>query len=209
MKVFISGTDTDVGKTLISSWMALHTGFAYFKPIQTGTKEGSDSREVQKWTKVKIYPETYSYLEPVSPHLAARLENDRIDIDKIRLPQESQLIIEGAGGVLVPLNEKHLMIDLIKKLKAPVLLVVRTGLGTINHTLLSLQALRSRAIRVLGVIMNGEPNAENKKAIEFYGSTDVLAEFPKLHMVTQGALEKTAFPKKLKELLTGKFYDSF
>ena len=99
MKIFITGTDTNVGKTLISSWIALHTGFSYFKPIQTGTRDGSDSLEVQKLSDTKIYPESYAYKEPLSPHLAANLENDMIDIEKIVLPPSRNLIIEVAGGV--------------------------------------------------------------------------------------------------------------
>jgi dethiobiotin synthetase len=201
MKVFITGTDTNVGKTLISSWIALHTGFSYFKPIQTGTRDGSDSFEVQKLSDTKIYPESYAYKEPLSPHLAAKLENDMIDIEKIVLPQSRNLIIEGAGGVLVPINDTHLMIDLIKKLGAPVILVARTTLGTINHTLLSLEVLRSRNIPVLGVIMNGEQNPQNSDSIELYGRTSVLAEFPKLESVSMNTLQGITLPQKLKQIL--------
>ena len=201
MKIFITGTDTHVGKTLISSWIALHTGFSYFKPIQTGTRDGSDSLEVHKQSDTKIYPESYAYKEPLSPHLAAKLENDMIDIEKIVLPPSPNLIIEGAGGVLVPINDTYLMVDLIKKLGAPVILVARTTLGTINHTLLSLEALRSRNIAVLGVIMNGEKNPQNSHSIELYGRTPVLAEFPKLDSVSMNTLKSVALPKKLKQIL--------
>ena len=176
MKIFITGTDTNVGKTLISSWLALHTGFSYFKPIQTGLKEGRDSSEVQRLANAKIYPESYAYNAPLSPHLAAKIEAEKIDLEKIILPQENNLIIEGAGGVLVPINDKYLMIDLIKKLGAPVIVVARTSLGTINHTLLSLEALRSRNIPIVGVIMNGEQNSQNSNAIELYGQTSILAQ---------------------------------
>lgn len=201
MKIFITGTDTNVGKTLISSWIALHTGFPYFKPIQTGTRDGSDSFEVQKLSDTKIYPESYAYKEPLSPHLAAKLENDMIDIEKIVLPPSRNLIVEGAGGALVPINDTYLMIDLIKKLDVQVIVVARTTLGTINHTLLSLEALRSRNIPVLGVIMNGEKNLQNSKAIEFYGRTSVLAEFPKLGSVDTNTLKSLALPQKLKQIL--------
>lgn len=201
MKIFITGTDTNVGKTLISSWIALHTGFAYFKPIQTGTIEGSDSLEVQKQSNAKIYPEVYSYRDPLSPHLAAMIENNVIDMDKIVLPRVSHLIIEGAGGVLVPINGRYVMVDLIKKLDVPVVVVARTTLGTINHTLLSLEALRSRNIPVLGVIMNGEKNLQNSNAIEFYGRTSVLADFPKLDNVSMSTLQRVALSQKLKHIL--------
>lgn len=201
MKIFITGTDTNVGKTLISSWIALHTGFSYFKPIQTGTRDGSDSFEVQKLSDTKIYLESYAYKEPLSPHLAAKLENDMIDIEKIVLPPSRNLIVEGAGGVLVPINDTYLMVDLIKKLGSPVILVARTNLGTINHTLLSLEALRSRNIEVIGVIMNGEQNPHNSDSIELYGRTSVLAEFPKLESVSMHTLKSVALPQKLKQIL--------
>ncbi len=201
MKVFITGTDTNVGKTLISSWIALHTEFSYFKPIQTGTSDGLDSFEVQKLSDTKIYPESYAYKDPLSPHLAAKLENDMIDIEKIFLPPSRNLIIEGAGGVLVPINDTYLMVDLIKKLDVPVILVARTNLGTINHTLLSLEALRSRNIEVIGVIMNGEQNPKNSHSIELYGRTSVLAEFPKLESVSMNTLKSVALPQKLKHIL--------
>ncbi|MCE2991603.1 MAG: dethiobiotin synthase [Alphaproteobacteria bacterium] len=201
MKIFITGTDTNVGKTLISSWIALHTGFSYFKPIQTGTRDGSDSFEVQKLSDTKIYPESYAYKEPLSPHLAANLENDMIDIEKIVLPPSRNLIIEGAGGVLVPINDTYLMVDLIEKLGAPVILVARTTLGTINHTLLSLEALRSRNILVLGVIMNGEKRLQNSKAIEAYGRTSVLADFPKIESVSMNTLKGIAPTERLKQIL--------
>ncbi len=204
MKIFISGTDTNVGKTLISSWITLHTGFAYFKPIQTGTKEGRDSNEVRNLSHTKIYPEFYSYPEPLSPHLAAELQNDSINIEKIFLPQEKHLVVEGAGGVLVPINKKHLMIDLIKKLGIPVIVVSRTGLGSINHTLLTLEVFKLHDVEVLGVIMNGEPNSENNKAIEFYGHTPILAEFPKLEEVSCNTLKKVALSEKLTQILKDK-----
>jgi dethiobiotin synthetase len=201
MKIFITGTDTNVGKTLISSWIALHTGFSYFKPIQTGTRDGSDSFEVQKLSNVKIYPEIYTYKEPLSPHLAARIENETINLEKIILPEVSNLIIEGAGGVFVPINDKYFMLDLIKKVEAPVIIVARTSLGTINHTLLTLEALRLRNIRVLGVIMNGQQNMDNVNAIELYGNTTILARFPKIDTVNMNTLKKVALSQKLKQIL--------
>lgn len=201
MKIFITGTDTHVGKTLISSWITLHTGFSYFKPIQTGLNEGTDSYEVQRLSDTKIHPEIYAYQAPLSPHLAAKIENERIDIEKIVLPQEKNLIIEGAGGVLVPINNTYLMIDLIKKLGAPVILVSRTTLGTINHTLLTLEALKLRDIPVLGVVMNGEKNLQNSHAIASYGQTSILAEFPKLEIVNQNALKNILLSQRLKQIL--------
>jgi dethiobiotin synthetase len=197
MQFFITGTDTNIGKTLIASWIALHTGFPYFKPIQTGLSEGSDACVMKELAGVKIYPEIYAYQAPVSPHLAAKMANDRIDLQKIILPEEENLIIEGAGGVLVPINEQFLMIDLIKKLGAPVILVTRTSLGTINHTLLSLEALRARNIPIAGVVMNGEENVHNSQAIEYYGQIPILAQFPKLASINGDALRYIPLPDEL------------
>jgi dethiobiotin synthetase len=119
------------------------------------------------------------------------------------LPPSPHLIIEGAGGVLVPINDTHLMVDLIKTLGVPVILVARTALGTINHTLLSLEALRSRNINVLGVIMNGEQNLQNSHSIERYGRTSVLADFPKLDRISMHTLQGIAMPQRLNHILEG------
>lgn len=203
MKVFITGTDTDVGKTLICSWLCLHTGYDYFKPIQTGNKLGTDSQEVSKLTSAQIHQEIYNYKEPVSPHLAASFENDEITIDNIKLPSNQGIIIEGAGGILVPINKTVLMVDLIKKLNTPVILVARSSLGTINHTLLTIEALRSRGMPLLGVIVNGVINTENNDAIEYYGNTPILAVMPKLLEVTKQSLLDIPLSSQLTSILKG------
>jgi len=200
MKIFITGTDTNIGKTLISSWLTMHSGYAYFKPIQTGTKESSDSKEVQNLTAATIIPEIYTYPEPVSPHLAAQLAGDYIDIAQIALPNTDKLIVEGAGGLLVPINAQVLMIDLIKKLELGVILVASTKLGTINHTLLSIEALRARNIPLLGVIMNGPANT-NSAAIAKFGNTCILADFPWLPTVTTESLRSIPLTDKLLNIL--------
>lgn len=186
--IFITGTDTNIGKTLVSSWLCLHTQYDYFKPIQTGVVEGRDSDVVSQLSGVTIHPEAYCFQAPVSPHWAAQLEGHRIDIEHIHLPQVSTLIVEGAGGVLVPVNEHTVMLDLILKWHLPVILVSSTRLGTINHTLLSLEALRHRGCSVLGVIMTGEHHASNHDAIERYGQVSVLGALPQLSSVSRQAL---------------------
>ncbi|GHM58205.1 MAG: hypothetical protein sL5_03930 [Candidatus Mesenet longicola] len=199
MQIFITGTDTNVGKTLISSWICLHTGYSYFKPIQTGADKDSDV--VSKLANSNIYEESYIYKSPLSPHLAASLENDSIDISRINLPKERNLIVEGAGGILVPINETTFMVDLIKKLNIPVILVARSTLGTINHTLLSLEALRARSVSILGVILNGPHNQDNIKAIEFYGKVEILASIPKLQEVSKESLMQLPLPDCLKIII--------
>lgn len=199
--IFITGTDTDIGKTLVCSWLCLHTRYAYFKPIQTGLLEGRDSDTVAKRSNTLIYPEAYTFSAPVSPHLAAQLENTQIDISTIQLPTSERLIVEGAGGVLVPIDDKTYMVDLMVQLDIPVILVASSRLGTINHTLLSLEALRVRKLSVLGVIMTGEHNQANKDAIEHSGQVRVLAEVPWLHTVNQTALKQIPLSRALQDLL--------
>lgn len=201
MQIFVTGTDTDVGKTTISSWLCLHTGYSYFKPIQTGSILGTDSHQISNLTNASVYKENFAYKRPLSPHLAASLENDSINIDRISLPKTHNLIIEGAGGVLVPINQTTLMVDLIKKLAIPTILVARSTLGTINHTLLSLEALRARNIPILGVILNGLLSQDNLEAIEFYGRVQVLASVPKLQQVDREHLMQTPLSNRLKAIL--------
>ncbi|MDQ7031697.1 MAG: dethiobiotin synthase [Desulfonauticus sp.] len=178
-KVFITGTDTGVGKTLVSAILVKALNAYYFKPIQTGSIEGTDSNYIQTLTKLPsnyFLPEVYTFKEPVSPHLAAKLEQKKIILDKITCPLHSPLVVEGAGGLLVPINKKFFMLDIIKKFSLPVILVARSTLGTINHTLMSLKILKDNNVSILGVILNGPINKDNKEAIEFYGKIKVLTE---------------------------------
>ncbi|GAJ46181.1 ATP-dependent dethiobiotin synthetase BioD [Holospora elegans E1] len=124
-----------------------------------------------------------------------------VSIKKIFLPRKNNLIVEGAGGILVSLNKKHLMADLIKHLDIPVILVSLTKLGCINHTLLSLEALRARNIPVLGVVMNGTKNIENSRAIEYYGRVPVLAEFPYSCQISTALLKNLELSEKLRKTL--------
>jgi dethiobiotin synthetase len=196
MQIFITGTDTDIGKTLISRWLCLHTNYNYFKPIQTGEL---DSQTIV--TEGTIFTESYAFKTPVSPHLASKIENTEIELNKIQLPNSNNLIVEGAGGVMTPINANCLMLDLIKFLDIPVILVASSRLGTINHTLLSLAALRSKDIKVLGVIMSGKLEPENAKAIAFYGQIEVLAQIPFLDEISTKSLSKIALTDSLTQIL--------
>jgi len=190
--IFVTGTDTNVGKTVLAATLCAALGRDYWKPIQTGTSEGSDREAVMRYADLsapQMLPEAYRFDPPVSPHLAARMAGVRIDLDSIqRPPSSSPLIIEGAGGVLVPINERELMIHLIERLSAPVVLAARTSLGTINHTLLSIQALRSAQIELLGVVLIGAENPENQGAIEYYGKVRVVGTIPQLTAINRKAL---------------------
>lgn len=193
MRVFVTGTDTDAGKTIVSAWLCLHSGADYWKPIQSGHPPDRDADTVARLSGARIHPERHLLRAPLSPHEAAALEGVRIELDDFRLPQTSSpLVIEGAGGVLVPLNETATMLDLMERLGAPVLIAAKSGLGTINHTCLTLAALRSRNLPVLGVVLSGPPHPANRQAIEHFGSVAVLAELPPLAPLTREALKRIA-----------------
>ena len=188
--LFVTGTDTGVGKTIVSAAL-MHRyrrsgPVGYWKPIQTGIEEDDDTavvRELGDCSEAEIFTEGIRLPRPLSPHLAARLAGETIAIEDLetmasRLSKDRAWMIEGAGGVLVPLNDSELMTDWMARLGLPVVVTARSGLGTINHTLLTLEALRARSLRVTGVVMVGKRNVENRRAIERYGDTVVLGEMP-------------------------------
>lgn len=197
---FITGTDTEVGKTIAAAWLCLKLQASYWKPIQTGAVEGTDLDTIAVLTQdsnIQIIPSIYTFQTPVSPHLAATLEGREIIFNKIALPTTAPLIIEGAGGVLVPLTHKYLMVDLIHYLNLPTIVVARAQLGTINHTLLTLEALRARQIPVRGVVLNGPENNDNLWAIETYGNVPVIGYLPPLAKVTQQSLAEIPLREKI------------
>lgn len=191
--LFVTGTDTNVGKTVLSALLCAALDGVYWKPIQTGSIEGTDRRTVIEWgglPEERTLPERYLFERPVSPHLAAQDNGVTIDLAEIQLPANpgGRLIIEGAGGVLVPLNSTQLMIDLIRHLNVPALIAARSSLGTINHTLLTVAALRARVLEVLGVVTLGHENRENERAIEHYGQVPVVGRVPHLEAIHRQAL---------------------
>lgn len=196
-RFFVTGTDTEIGKTVTSALLCAALDAIYWKPIQTGSREGTDRATVMRiagLSRERTIPEAYCFAPPVSPHLAARLAEKHIDLRRIimpRLPTCENLIVEGAGGVLVPINKKELMRDLMRRLRLPVLLVARSSLGTINHTLLSIAALRGAPLQFRGVVMVGAPNKENRKAIERYGDAQVVGIIPPLPKLNRATLIAT------------------
>jgi len=202
---FITGTDTGVGKTVVSALLCVGLNAVYWKPVQTGTHEGTDTETVMRLAQLprhRTLPETYRFKPPVSPHLAAQWAGARIGLRKIKMPATVQgsLIAEGAGGVLVPLNRTQLMTDLMQHLNLPVLLVARTSLGTINHTLLSLAALRAARLDIRAVVMVGKPNHDNKAAIERYGQIPVAGTVPmlkKINRATLSAIFRRTFDRRM------------
>ncbi|HRW58359.1 MAG TPA: dethiobiotin synthase [Chlamydiales bacterium] len=187
-QIFLTGTDTDVGKTFIAALLCQGLKAHYFKPIQSGNPH--DKTWIQSITNLPssfFHPETYLLKTPLSPHAAAEIDNIEIEMDQIHLPKigTNPLIVEGCGGVLVPLNKKKdLVIDLMKKFNLPTIIVTRSSLGTINHTLLTIEALKNRQIPIHGIIMNGPVNLSNKKAIETHGNIPVIAQIPHLNKIT-------------------------
>ena len=189
---FVTGTDTDVGKTVVSAWLVGRLGASYWKPVQAGNHPEIDSAIVQRLSGAplsRILPEAYLLPEPIAPHEAARRAGTAIEMSKLVPPAvEGPLVVEGAGGVLVPLNDKAHVIDLAAELHLPLLLVARSTLGTINHTLLSLEAIRRRGLSIAGVVVNGPETPHNRAAIERYGKVEIVAEIPWLDQLTTAAL---------------------
>ena len=198
--LFVTGTDTGVGKTVTCAALLCRfrqaASLRYWKPVQTGIEQDDDTAEVRRLAECRadeVFDEGIRLPRPVSPHLAARWAGQTIVLDDLTgrigaQPGPVRWIVEGAGGVLVPLNDTELMIDLMRALALPVLVVSRAELGTINHTLLTLEALRARSLSVAGVVMVGARNPENRAAIEHYGAVPVLGEMPVWEALDAGSL---------------------
>lgn len=166
---FVTGIGTDIGKTIASAIIVEALQADYWKPVQAGSENNSDSEIIRNLisnNKTKIHPETYFLKAALSPHAAAELENKKIDSAKINIPKtNNHLIIEGAGGLMVPLNDSFFVIDLIEQMNCEVILVTKNYLGSINHTLLSIELLKKRNISVAGIVINGEENKASEKII--------------------------------------------
>jgi dethiobiotin synthetase len=198
--LFVTGTDTGVGKTVAAAALFHRyrgrVPLRYWKPIETGVEQDNDTAEVGRLGACdphELLTRGVRLERPVSPHLAARLAGRTIDLDSLVAvvnaePDSSRWIVEGAGGVLVPVGDTTNMADLMTRLGLPVVVVARTALGTINHTLLTLEALKLRSIETAGVIMVGVPNADNREAIERYGRVQVLGEMPRIEPLTSEQL---------------------
>ncbi|MBW4515245.1 MAG: dethiobiotin synthase [Timaviella obliquedivisa GSE-PSE-MK23-08B] len=194
---FITGTDTNIGKTVVSALLTLGLRYAYWKPVQSGLTPITDTEFIRSATGLDasyFIPERYRLTQSLSPHAAAKIDSVKIALSDFQLPATDKpgLIVEGAGGLMVPLNDQDLMIDLIRSLNLPVCLVTRSTLGTINHTLMSIATLQHAKIPILGVIINGQKNQSNREAIAHYGKVPILAELEPLVTITPATL-KVAF----------------
>ena len=162
----VTGTDTGIGKTVFAAALASALGARYWKPVQAGLEPQTDSETVTRLSGVPVLPEAYSFKLAASPHRAAAEEGVSLDPNTLTLPQsDGPLVVEGAGGLLVPLNDTTLYIDVFARWGAPLILCARTSLGTINHTLLSLEAIRARNIPLLGIAFLGEANSDSENII--------------------------------------------
>ena len=188
----ISGTDTGIGKTAAAAMLTLGLDAHYWKPIQSGTEDGTDTATVKALTGLpddRFLPEAYVLTEPLSPHRSAELDGVTIDLDRLALPQvDGPLIVEGAGGLMVPVTRHLLQIDLFRRWGAPMVLCARTGLGTINHTLLSVEALRARGIALHGLLFIGDDNPDNIRTVADLSGATVLGRLPWLDRVDAAGL---------------------
>ena len=199
---FISGTGTNVGKTIISSVLVKKLGADYFKPIQCGKNSSSetDSDVVKKLCpKVKIFTESYFFIKPESPNIASQKENKKVELKellKIRKEKtNNKIIIEGAGGLQVPINEDYLMSDVAKKFNLPLILVAKTSLGTINHTLMSIQIIKEKKIDFCGIVFIGNKREKTIKTIKLFGERilknkiKIIGIVPKVKKITRKSID--------------------
>lgn len=190
--VIVTGTDTDVGKTVFAAALAAALGATYWKPIQCGLEGGGDTTRVSALSGLppdRIHPEVYRLAMVASPHRAAEAEGLEISLAKLKLPEVTgPLVVEGAGGLMVPINRQSLMIDLFASWRLPVILVARTALGTINHSLLSIEALNGRNIPILGIAFVGDENLDTERTIVEMGNVRRLGRLPHLSPLTRDSL---------------------
>ncbi len=195
-KIFITGIGTDVGKTVVSAILceALHAD--YWKPVQTGSFFSTDSDKLRKYitnSKTVIHPESYVLKQYMSPHAAAELEGQHISLDNINVPETNNtIIIEGAGGLMVPLNNKEFIVDIILKTKAEAVLVIQNYLGSINHSILTIDALKSRNIPVLGLVFNGPPHKLSEDIILSYSGLKCIGRINKESVINKEIVSKYA-----------------
>jgi len=189
---FITGIGTGIGKTIVSAILTEKLKADYWKPVQSGDLDISDSLFVKHLVSPEtiIHPESYRLSQPLSPHLSAKLDGINITVQSIKKPQtDNNLIIEGAGGLMVPLNDNELIIDLIKSLQAKVIVVSQNYLGSINHTLLTLEVLKANNVSVEGIIFNGTENHESEQYIANYSKVKVLGRIPKMSIVDSESIK--------------------
>jgi len=194
-QLFITGIGTEVGKTICSAVLTQYFKADYWKPVQSGDLEYTDTHKIESWTENTVcHPETYRFKLAASPHQSAREENVQIDLDQFHLPEtQNSLIVEGAGGLMVPLTDDIFMIDLIEKLDLPVALVVRNYLGCINHTLLSIMALEQKKLKLEYLILNGVFPPDTERVIcNFIKRETRIIRIPEINQPTKDSIKAAA-----------------
>lgn len=196
-QIAIVGIGTEVGKTLVSAIACVAFNATYWKPIQTGYLNGEgdiDSRTVHHWTNAIIHPEAYLLQEPLSPHIAAEIDQVKIDINSIQIPKDivGNLIIETAGGLMVPINDHLVYLDIIQQWNIPVILTMNQYLGNINHTILSIEMLKSKNIPILGIVSNGIALPDTNRWIEQYSKVPIILEIPRIENITAEIIQELA-----------------
>lgn len=187
--IVVTGTDTEIGKTVFSAGLTLALNATYWKPIQSGIEEQTDSQIIASLTGCPTLPEAHLLQLPASPHLSAEAEGAHIGLDDLTIPQvDGPLVIEGAGGVMVPLNREELFLDAFAQWRAPVILCARTQLGTINHTLMSLLALRQARCAIVGVAFIGDAVPEVEQTICDFADVAHLGRLPRLKTLNTDTL---------------------
>ncbi|HEY0246392.1 MAG TPA: dethiobiotin synthase [Mucilaginibacter sp.] len=194
--LFITGIGTGIGKTIISAILTEKLKADYWKPVQSGDLHDSDTLKVKSLisnTTSVFHPETYQLTQPFSPHKSAALDGIKIELQKFALPvTNNQLLIEGAGGLMVPLNNELLMIHLIRHLNAKVILVSQNYLGSINHTLLSIQALKQHEIAIEGLVFNGDKDESSEDYILRYSGVKLLGHLPMLATINKATIKMSS-----------------
>lgn len=192
--LFVTGIGTEVGKTIISSVLVQALKADYWKPVQAGDLDDTDSHKIERYADAaKIHPEGFRLNTPMSPHAAAAIDGVKIGLDDFIIPEtENHLIIEGAGGLYVPLNDKDCVIDLLAKMQIPVVLVSRNYLGSINHTLLSINALKNNNVPIYGVIFNGESTPTTEEVIGRMTGVKVLGRVGEMPEINRSEIAKAA-----------------
>lgn len=183
----VTGTDTGIGKTIFSAALAGATGAPYWKPIQSGLEDETDSAVVARLAGAAVHPETYRLNTPASPHRAAEIDGVTIDVAALT-PPSGDLIIEGAGGALVPVTRTTLYADLFAGWQIPVIVCARTALGTINHSLLTIEALRARGVPIQGLAFLGDPVEDSEAIISQISGVRRLGRLPIIDQLTPKSL---------------------
>ena len=180
MRIFVTSIDTNVGKTVCSSILCAGLGYDYWKPVQCGDLDFSDSMKVKSYSPLtKVHAESFQLNAPMSPHEAAKLENIDISINDFKLPKSEEIIIEGAGGVMVPLNYKgNMIVELASLFEAKVIIVFKNYLGSINHTLLTIDKVKSVGLDVLGLLVVGDEVTSSERIIEDATQMNIIARIP-------------------------------